>query len=183
MAAITYDTGPQIHTAQIAQQLWHALQQLVPEAQAKQRPVVIQGPMGSAGATTPWMQAHVTNMPNDPYDRAIVLNKQAVNSAVNAKTPFPGQAPAGLIHEFAHYLQDPAVLSSVPMREGGAQEFARLLTTLMLRKSGVRGLPWMPPSDPNYQLWGNQARGLSQEWKMHGQFAPPGPNNPYPTYE
>lgn len=113
------------------------------------------------------LSANSGNNPGGPAG-TINVDPLATYGVVFDKTPIHSGAINQLPHEMAHLRQTPDVLSSIPIREGGAQGFADLVAQIAAQRAGI---PYAPGNfDAGYAGYVQQARQRGRDWLLAGQF-------------
>lgn len=93
----------------------------------------------------------------------VFITPQTVNASEDPEGSLRTWGLQTPIHELAHALQAPQVLSNVPLREGGAQAFADAAAVPALG-------PIAPADDTNYSGYVQMVRRLGPAWFMRKQF-------------
>lgn len=107
----------------------------------------------------------------DVAGNAINLDPLATLGLASDYSPYHDSAVNGAAHEMAHLRQTPTVLGSVPVREGGAQAFADLVTNLAASEAHI---PYTTGDfDGSYAPYVSQAQQKGRDWILSGQFGRP----------
>lgn len=116
------------------------------------------------------MAANLTDRVGAPRG-TINVDPLAVEALTNNDSPYHSSGVNGYPHEMSHLRQTPAVLASLPDREGGAQAFADLVTPEAAHRAGI---PYTNGNyDGSYSSFVKAAQARGNDWLLGGQFGKP----------
>lgn len=118
--------------------------------------------------------ANVTDYPGGPKG-TINVAPAITTSFVDPKLGLYHDAATYIFpHEMSHLRQLPSVLASVPVREGGAQAFADIVSPFAARAAGVPlNTANQSAADGGYEDVVAAANARGRDWLLYGQFGKP----------